>query len=980
VAELNDSLQAALGSAYRLERELGGGGMSRVYVATELALGRKVVVKVLPPEMGAGLNAERFRREIQLAASLQHPHVVPLLAAGRSADLVWYTMPLIEGESLRAKIAREGELPIAEAVRILRDVADSLSYAHTHGVVHRDIKPDNVLISGRHAVVTDFGVAKALSESTGESSLTSIGIALGTPAYMAPEQAAADPHVDHRADIYALGAMAYEMLTGKPPFGGSPQIVLAAHVTQPPEPVTSRRASVPPALATIVMRCLEKKAADRFQTAAELHQQFEIMATPSGGMAPTSATAAVSGVGEPTTARPAISMNIKLGVVVAAVAALIFAWRPWAAGDGELALDSRVVAVLPFRVAGADQSLHYLRQGMQDLLHAKLTGQGGPRAADVQSVVAAARAEGDEDADLSGESLLNVAKRVGAGFVIQGSIVGPPDRFVLQAALIEMPSGRQVAQTSLEGSKDSIFAMVNGLAQRLLALGGGASESQLTALTTTNFEAMRAYLDGQVAFRRGDYDLATQLLERAFALDSTFALGASALIEANGWAGVRATDMNRARRLAWQYRERLHETDRQFLIARLGASWPAFTPSYVDAQFREALVRQFPESPLAWYYLGDGYFHDGALSDVPDWHARARDAFSRSSELNPDFSAPLEHLTRLELLDGNVAAAESLAARLSAVNPNGYFAGWARVEIPLVRGDSMGAARALDERLRAGGLPGAASWMSWSASFAPFIANADSVLRAHDSPSLTRDQRTDLRLARMQLAVYQGRLEAARELAFAQEIPANQMNGIWAETAMMHLLNGDIAGAREHAAKVDPGFAAPPLVVLQLATGNKAGAAAMFADFRRRNEAILRNPGDDDYAHAVAALDALLATDANAPDALAKRLRADSLARGRGGRSDVISFIIAAAHERAGDPVRALVALNRTQRSLADEGGWGAAPRKLFEARLAATTGQRARAINAYETYLRMRTNPDPVFVPQRDSARAELAALQPRN
>jgi serine/threonine-protein kinase len=242
--------------------------MSRVYVATELALGRKVVVKVLPPEMGAGLNAERFRREIQLAASLQHPHVVPLLAAGRAADLVWYTMPLIEGESLRAKLAREGELPISEAVRILRDVADSLSYAHTHGVVHRDIKPDNVLISGRHAVVTDFGVAKALSESTGESSLTSIGVALGTPAYMAPEQAAADPHVDHRADIYALGAMAYEMLTGKPPFAGSPQAVLAAHVTQLPDSVASRRASVPPALASIVMKCLEKKAADRFQPAA----------------------------------------------------------------------------------------------------------------------------------------------------------------------------------------------------------------------------------------------------------------------------------------------------------------------------------------------------------------------------------------------------------------------------------------------------------------------------------------------------------------------------------------------------------------------------------------------------------------------------------------------------------------------------------------------------------------------------------------
>ena len=206
--------------------------MSRVFAARDVELGRIVVVKVLPPEMAAGVNAERFRREIQLAASLQHPHIVPLLHAGHADDLVYYTMPLIEGESLRARLAREGELPVPEVVRILRDVADALAYAHTRGVVHRDIKPDNVLISGHHAMVTDFGVAKAISEATGRTSLTSMGVALGTPAYMAPEQATADPHVDHRADLYALGALGYEMLTGRPPFvGTSPHQVLAAQVT-----------------------------------------------------------------------------------------------------------------------------------------------------------------------------------------------------------------------------------------------------------------------------------------------------------------------------------------------------------------------------------------------------------------------------------------------------------------------------------------------------------------------------------------------------------------------------------------------------------------------------------------------------------------------------------------------------------------------------------------------------------------------------
>ena len=293
--DLADRLQASLGDAYRIDRELGGGGMSHVFVAQETALGRQVVIKVLPPEMAASVNLERFRREIQLAASLQHPHIVPLLAAGQVGDLFYYTMPLVSGESLRAKLAREGELPVGEAIRILRDVVDALAYAHARGVVHRDIKPDNVLISGQHAVVTDFGVAKAMSAASGSSSLTSLGVALGTPAYMAPEQAAADPNVDHRADLYALGAMAYEMLCGRPPFSGmSPQQVLAAHVTLPPAQLSGQRSSVPPALNALVMRCLEKKPADRVQSAAEMLTQLQAMATPSGGMAPTGATPAVT--------------------------------------------------------------------------------------------------------------------------------------------------------------------------------------------------------------------------------------------------------------------------------------------------------------------------------------------------------------------------------------------------------------------------------------------------------------------------------------------------------------------------------------------------------------------------------------------------------------------------------------------------------------------------------------------------------------
>ncbi|MGH7751560.1 MAG: serine/threonine-protein kinase, partial [Gemmatimonadales bacterium] len=323
---LEEQLQIALGEAYLLERELGGGGMSRVFLAEEVRLGRRVVVKLLPPEMSLGVSVERFEREIQLAARLQHPHIVPLLTAGSSDDLLYYIMPFIEGESLRAKLAREGELPVAEVLRILRDVVDALAYAHNHQVVHRDIKPDNVLLAGKHALVTDFGVAKAVSESTGGQSLTSLGVALGTPLYMAPEQAAANPNIDHRADLYAVGVLAYEMLCGRPPFTGpNPQAVLSAHVTQAPEPCSAHRPAVSGALNELVMRCLEKHPADRWQRAEELLPHFEAMLTPTGGITPTG-TQPVAAVDYDALARRAHPVRVAalFGLGSAAVLAIVY--------------------------------------------------------------------------------------------------------------------------------------------------------------------------------------------------------------------------------------------------------------------------------------------------------------------------------------------------------------------------------------------------------------------------------------------------------------------------------------------------------------------------------------------------------------------------------------------------------------------------------------------------------------------------------
>jgi serine/threonine-protein kinase len=496
--ELRGRLQGALGAAYTLERELGGGGMSRVFVATENALGRRVVVKVLPPETAAGVNLERFRREIQLAASLQHPHIVPLHAAGSGGDLLYFTMPFIEGESLRARVVRDGELPVNAAVRILRDVADALAYAHRRGVVHRDIKPDNVLLSGQHALVTDFGVARALESSTGESSLTSLGVALGTPAYMAPEQAAAEPQVDHRADIYAFGCLAYEVLTGRPPFAGmSAQQVLAAHVTQHPEPITSRRQACPPALAALITRCLEKKPADRPQSASELHEQLELNATPSGGSMPTTAVAL-----------PAVRPSRRRWLLAAGVAGL--------AGI-TIALGAGYVA------AGRRDSRDRHR-----VIAPMFVNPTGDAAFDPVAASAMARISSGLS-EIEGVEVEDGAEnRSGAGTVVRGAVYRQGDSIQVSATITEAITSRTLytigpfasPATAPAPAVEQVAQRVVGGVAMLLDPSWGAQG--VVPGRAPRWDAYREFHLGDVAFYREETDSAYQLFARAVALDSTF--------------------------------------------------------------------------------------------------------------------------------------------------------------------------------------------------------------------------------------------------------------------------------------------------------------------------------------------------------------------------------------------------------------------------------------------------------------------------
>jgi len=517
---LLEQLQRTLGSAYTLERELGGGGMARVYLAHEPALGRRVVVKVLPPELSAGVNAERFRREIRVAAQLQHPHIVPVLQAGESGDLLYYTMPFVEGDSLRARLSREGALPVRDVRRIVGEVLDALVCAHGHGVVHRDIKPDNVLISGQHAVVTDFGVAKALSAASDDN--TTAGMALGTPAYMAPEQVAADPAMDHRADLYAVGALAYEMLTGRPPFiGNSPQAVLSAHLTQIPEPVTALRPSVPRDLAALVTRCLEKHPADRPQSAQALLNELE--AVPSSGA---QTVAALPSRASRPRSRSVAIIGAVLTLAVAGVVAAVAINRPRANHA------IRSIAVLPFVNVGGDSADEYFSDGMADELTTALAKIPGVRVASRSSAFAFKRRR-DLDAR-------QIGKKLNVGAVVEGTVYRAGNRSRIRAQLTTVTDNFALWSDSYEremGSASDVFRMQEEIARSIAAalqvrLASGSAP--LVERRTSDLAAYELYLKGRYAWNQRTGPSLTQAVryfEDAVARDSNFARAYAGIAE-----------------------------------------------------------------------------------------------------------------------------------------------------------------------------------------------------------------------------------------------------------------------------------------------------------------------------------------------------------------------------------------------------------------------------------------------------------------
>ena len=529
---LRDELQRSLGGAYTIERELGGGGMSRVFVATETSLNRKVVVKILSPELAAGLSGSRFAREIRLAAALQQANIVPLLSAGEFDGRPYYTMPFVDGLSLRQRLST-GPLAIGEVISVLRDVARALAYAHERGVVHRDIKPDNVLLSGDAAVVTDFGIAKALIRAAtitpdGEhaahdaSVVTQVGTAMGTPAYMAPEQGVGDPSTDHRADLYAFGCLAYELLCGETPFHARPiHQTFLAHVNETPAPIASRRADCPPGLARVVMQCLEKDPARRPQSAREVLQALDSVGTPAG-----------TGIG---TSVWAHSRRLAIGaiaLVLVTVAATTIA-RRWR-GDGgtdSTANSVRTLAVLPFINIGGDSAQEYLADGMTDELATAFGKIPGVR---VASRTGAYRYKGRRDVDAR-----EVGRTLGVSLVLQGSIRSVGERLRASAQLSDSRDGQELWSDNFDRDAKDLFTLQSDLAKAITAAIASRLSNPNTnqpsvqvARGTENENAYRLYLRGLFLLRqRRALPQAIAIFQQAIDADSAFARAYAALAE-----------------------------------------------------------------------------------------------------------------------------------------------------------------------------------------------------------------------------------------------------------------------------------------------------------------------------------------------------------------------------------------------------------------------------------------------------------------
>jgi serine/threonine-protein kinase len=982
-------LQAALADHYRIERELGRGGMATVYLAHDIRHDRPVALKVLHPELAATLGPERFLGEIRLTARLQHPHILPLFDSGDAGGLLYYVMPYVEGESLRQRLDREGQLPVEDALQIGRNVLGALAYAHEHGVIHRDIKPENIMLERGEAVVADFGIARAVSEAGGDH-LTQTGFAVGTPTYMSPEQASAARELDGRSDLYSLGCVLYETLAGEPPFSGpSAQAVIAKRFTGSAPKLTSVRDTVPDAVEKAVERSLARLPADRFATAA----QFADALTIAGAAGPAAK--------RPSDERLRRSLPYVAAAVVLGLGIAIMTWRrPGAAGTPA----ADVITVAPFRVSGADPALRYLREGMVDLLAAKLTGEAGPRAVDPRTALAAWRhSGGSREEDLPQDAVLEISRRLGAGQLLLGEVVGSATRLVLNASVLNASQGRTTARASVDGPVDSLPALIDRLIGRLLALRAGENQQRLSAVTSTSLEALRAYLEGQSAYRRGQYREGVQHFRRALAEDSAFALAGMGLFAASDWLRD-VPAQQRGLAVAWAHRDRLSTRDRAILNGYAGPRYPASSSQRELLAAWEDAATLAPDQPEVWYEVGDPLYHFGAMIGEETAAKRAALAFERAVTLDSTYAAPLSHLVDIAARARDTAQVRLLGALSLAADPNSEIIDFTRWRIATASGDptTLKALRARYDSMEFQSLRRILASMQLDDLM---LEEADRVaaamVRAAESPidrqranGMVRELALNRGRPSQALAAARARRADPSSHAVLRGLVSDALHGDGNRAAAADAVRelsesadgatpADDAGRAEQAwdaclvnlwraAHGDTQATARGLSLLRsLATGDDAKLRPSAALCAATVEATIAGAERRNDATAVQRLDSLLLT------GLVSR---DGAILGAWDPSDVGSLgvpgnlVLARLLETQGDLAGALTAVRRRpyiatlliylSSFLREEG------------RLAALTGDRAGAIRSYRHYLSLRSNPEPSLRHEVERVRAELAKL----
>ena len=615
-------LTAALQGTYAIEREAGAGGMATVYLARDLKHGRAVAIKVLRPELAATVGTDRFLREIEMAARLQHPHILPVYDSGAADGFLYYVMPFVEGESLRDRLARDHQLPVEEAVRLTQEAASALEYAHAHGIVHRDIKPENIMLFGGHAVVADFGIARAV-EASGGQQLTGMGIAIGTPAYMSPEQATASEELDGRSDQYSLACVLYEMLAGQQAFSGpTAQSVMTKSITGPRPRIRSVRAGVPEGTEAALVKALATDPKDRYANMAEFSSAIG---------------SALSGTGPAFGGKRSLKWLVAAGIAILAVGTFA-GWR-LSRPSGPVVEAAQRIAVLPFRTSGADVAL--LGEGMVDLLSTNLDAIGGISTVEPRTVLQRWKERG-EAVDLEGA--LAVGRDVDAGAVLLGSVVETGSSVRLAADLYDS-KGAKLATAQVNGPADSVLSLVDGLSLALMREVWRSNEPlpsvRVGGLTTTSIGAMRSFLAGEKLYRQSAWDSAAAAFRSAVEQDSTFALAHYRLAMTYGWTGNAASrEALSAGAQAVKYGGRL-PADERFIVQ----AYQLFQEGRLEAtDSMRRYTAAHPEDADGWYLLGESQYHRRNVAPMSpeDLQAPFDRVLALDSSLAPAAIHPLE--------------------------------------------------------------------------------------------------------------------------------------------------------------------------------------------------------------------------------------------------------------------------------------------------------------------------------------------------